>query len=97
MVYLTGTKSQSHVTIDSQSVCLRVESTPELVTRYYFLYESCCLLSVGTPSLTRGRVCLQSALFSPLSKFNFIFILHVTCFMYVQYTQGLCHPGTTAF
>jgi hypothetical protein len=34
---------------DSQSVCLGGESTLELVTRYYFLSESCCLVSVGSP------------------------------------------------
>jgi hypothetical protein len=33
----------------SQSVSLGVESTLELVTRYYFLSESCCLVSVGRP------------------------------------------------
>jgi hypothetical protein len=32
-----------------QSVCLGAESTLELVTRYYFLSESCCVDSVGRP------------------------------------------------
>jgi hypothetical protein len=39
-----------------RSVGQYVEPTLGLVTRYYFLFESCCLVSVG-PSLTRGRVC----------------------------------------
>jgi hypothetical protein len=42
-------QSQSHVTMDSQSVCLGVKFTLELVTRYYFLSESCCVVSVGHP------------------------------------------------
>jgi hypothetical protein len=33
----------------SQSVCLGVKFTLELVTRYYFLSESCCVVSVGRP------------------------------------------------
>jgi hypothetical protein len=33
----------------SQSVCLGVEPTLGLVTRYYFLSEGCCLVSVGRP------------------------------------------------
>jgi hypothetical protein len=32
-----------------QSVCLGVEFTLELVTRYYFLSEGCCVVSVGSP------------------------------------------------
>jgi hypothetical protein len=32
-------QSQSYFTIDGQSVCLGVEPTLGLVTRYYFLYE----------------------------------------------------------
>jgi hypothetical protein len=32
-----------------QSVCLGVKFTLELVTRYYFLSESCCVASVGCP------------------------------------------------
>jgi hypothetical protein len=43
----------------SQSVCLGVGFTLELVARYYFLSESCCLVC-GAPSLTRGQVCLLS-------------------------------------
>jgi hypothetical protein len=43
-------QSQSHVTTDSQSVCLGVKSTLELVTRYYFLSESCCVVFVGALS-----------------------------------------------
>jgi hypothetical protein len=37
---------QSNVTTDSQSVCLSVKFMLELVTRYYFLFESCCVVSV---------------------------------------------------
>jgi hypothetical protein len=33
----------------SQSVCFGVKFTLELVTRYYFLSESCCVVSVGRP------------------------------------------------
>jgi hypothetical protein len=33
----------------SQSVCLGVKFSLELVTRYYFLSESCCVVSVGCP------------------------------------------------
>jgi hypothetical protein len=33
----------------SQSACLGVKITLELVTRYYFLSESCCVVSVGRP------------------------------------------------
>jgi hypothetical protein len=38
-------QSQSHVTTDS----LRVKFTLELVTRYYLLSESCCVVSVLRP------------------------------------------------
>jgi hypothetical protein len=60
---------------------LGVESTLELVTRYYFLSESCCVVSVGRPLWREvGSVSCQSlsAIFSPLSKFNLIYILNVT-------------------
>jgi hypothetical protein len=33
----------------SQSVCLGVKFTLGLVTRYYFLSEICCVVSVGRP------------------------------------------------
>jgi hypothetical protein len=33
----------------SQSVCLGVKFALELVTRYYILSESCCVVSVGRP------------------------------------------------
>jgi hypothetical protein len=33
----------------SQSVCQGVERTLQLVTRYYLLSETCCLVSVGRP------------------------------------------------
>jgi hypothetical protein len=51
---------------DSQSVGLGVKFTLVLVTRYNFLSESCCVVSVGAPSLTRGRVCLLSVISSGL-------------------------------
>jgi hypothetical protein len=41
----------------SQSVCLGVKFTLGLVTRYYFLSESCCVVSVWHPL---SRVCLLS-------------------------------------
>jgi hypothetical protein len=65
----------------SQSVCLGVVSTVELVIIYYFLSESCCIVSVGRPLLREvGSVSCHSlsAVFSPLSTFYFIYILHVT-------------------
>jgi hypothetical protein len=46
-------KSQSHITTDSQSVSqsvsLGVEPHLRLVTRYLFLFDSCDLFSVGRP------------------------------------------------
>jgi hypothetical protein len=33
----------------SRPVCPGVKFTLELVTRYYFLSESCCVVSVGRP------------------------------------------------
>jgi hypothetical protein len=33
----------------SQLVCLRVGSTLELETGYYFLSQICCVVSVGRP------------------------------------------------
>jgi hypothetical protein len=41
--------SQSHVTTDGHLVCLGVKFTLELVTRYYFPSEICCVVSVGRP------------------------------------------------
>jgi hypothetical protein len=68
----------------SQPVCLGVKSTLELVTRYYFLSESCCVVSVGHCLWWEvGSVFRQSlsAVFRPLSKFHFICMLvtHVLC------------------
>jgi hypothetical protein len=78
-------QSQIHVATDgqsvNQSVCLGVQSTLELVTRYYFLSESCCFVSVVRPLWREvGSISCQSlsALFSPLSKCNFYYFLHVT-------------------
>jgi hypothetical protein len=65
----------------SLSGCLGVESTLELLTRHYFLSESWCVVSMGCPLWreVRSVSCQwQSAVFSPLSKFNLICILHVT-------------------
>jgi hypothetical protein len=70
----------------SQSVCLGVETILELVTTYYFLSESCCVVSVGRPLVREvGSVSCQSlsALFSPLTKFNFIYLLHVTHVLFI--------------
>jgi hypothetical protein len=75
----------------SQSVCLGVKFTLGLVARY-FLPEICCVVSVGHPVWREvGSVSCQSllAVFSPLSKFNIIYTVHVTCFMYMQYILGL--------
>jgi hypothetical protein len=55
----------------SQSVCFGVKFTLELVTRYYFLSESCCVVSVGRPLWREvGSLSCQSlsSVFSPLSK-----------------------------
>jgi hypothetical protein len=77
----------------SQSVCLGVKFTPELVTSYYFLYESCCVVSLGRPLWWEVRsVSCQSlsAVFSPLSKIYYN--LHCTCHMvyvYAMYTRPL--------
>jgi hypothetical protein len=55
----------------SQSVCLGVKSTPELVTRYYFMSENCSVVSVGLPLWREvGSVSCQS-----LSKCNLIYML----------------------
>jgi hypothetical protein len=64
-------KSKSKSCYDWRSVnlCLGVKPTLELVTRYYFLSESCCVVSVGRPLwLEVGSVSCQSllAVFSPL-------------------------------
>jgi hypothetical protein len=77
----------------SQSVCLGVESTLELVTRYYFLSESWCIVSVGRPLWWEvGSVFCQSmsAYLVRCPKFNIIYILHVTHLLYIYiyiYTQ----------
>jgi hypothetical protein len=55
----------------SQSVCLGVKFTLELVTLYYSLSESCCVVSVGRPLWWEvGSVSCQSlsSVFSPLSN-----------------------------
>jgi hypothetical protein len=61
--------------------CHNWRYTMELMIRYYFLSESCCVVSVGRPLWREvGSVSCQSlsAVFSPLSKLNFIYILNVT-------------------
>jgi hypothetical protein len=45
-------RSEVEVTLQltvSQSVCQGIEPTLGLVTRYYFLSEICCFVSVGRP------------------------------------------------
>jgi hypothetical protein len=72
-------QSQSDVTTDVQSICLGVKFTVELVTRYYFLFESCCVVSVRRPLWREvGSVSCQSlsALFCPKDN------LHCTCHMF---------------
>jgi hypothetical protein len=52
----------------SQSVWLGVEPRPGLMTRYLLLFDNFCfVLGGGAPSLTRGWVCLFSAVISQLS------------------------------
>jgi hypothetical protein len=72
----------------SQSLCLGVRSTRELVTIYYFLSESCCVVSVERPSDERSglspvRHCHQCLVHC--QRFNIIYIVDVTCFKYMQY------------
>jgi hypothetical protein len=70
----------------SQSVCLGVKSTLELVTRYYFLSESGRVVSVGRPLWREvGPISCHSlsAVFSPLSKMQYN--LHCTCHMVYVY------------
>jgi hypothetical protein len=66
--------------------CRGVKFTMELVTRYYFLSESCCVVSVGPPLWREvGSVSCQSlsSMFSPLSKIQYN--LHCTCHMFYVY------------
>jgi hypothetical protein len=77
----------------SWSTCFGVEPTLELVTRYFLLPESCCLVSVERPLRREvGSVSCQSlsAVLSPLSKFNFIYIYmsHMFCVCTI-YTRPL--------
>jgi hypothetical protein len=68
----------------SQSVCLGVHSALELVTRYYFASESCCVVSVGRPlwrdvksiSVSHCQQCLVHR--QNLIKFTF-YMTHVWC------------------
>jgi hypothetical protein len=46
---VTVTGKVKVVTTNGQSVSLGVESTLELPARYYFLSESRCVVSVGSP------------------------------------------------
>jgi hypothetical protein len=52
-------KGKSYLTV-SQSVCLGVEPCLGLMTRYYLLFDSYCLVLGRTLSLTRGLVCRLS-------------------------------------
>jgi hypothetical protein len=79
---------------DWRSLSLGVESSLELVTKYYFLSERCSVVSVGRPLWREvGSFSSQSlsAVFSPLSKFNLIHFLHVTHVLciYNIYTRPL--------
>jgi hypothetical protein len=62
----------------SQSVCLGVKFTLELVTRYYFLSDE-------RSGLSHCQQCLVHC-----QRFNIIYIVHVTCLMYMQYLLDLC-------
>jgi hypothetical protein len=55
----TGCQSQSHIATDGQSVSLGVDPHMGLITRYLLLFDSYGLVFCGTPSLTRGRVCIS--------------------------------------
>jgi hypothetical protein len=98
---LTKSKTKSKSCYDwrsvSQPVCLGVKFTVELVTRYYFLSESCCVVSVGRLLWREvGSVSCQSlsSVFSPLSKIQYN--LHCTC-KYMQNILDLCqHRLSTA-
>jgi hypothetical protein len=70
----------------SQSVSLGVKFTLEPVTRCYILSESCCVVSVRRPLWREVRsVSCQSlsSVFSPLSKIQYNYIVHVTCLEYM--------------
>jgi hypothetical protein len=70
----------------SQSVCRGVKFTLELVTRYYILSESCCVVSVGRPLWREVESVSCQSLSSCLvycQRFNIIYIVHVTCFKYM--------------
>jgi hypothetical protein len=62
----------------SQSVCLDVKFTLELVSRYYFLSESCCVVSLsdersGLSPVSHCHQCLVHC-----QRFKIIYIVHVT-------------------
>jgi hypothetical protein len=76
-----------------QSVCRGVKFTLELVSRYYFLSESCCVVSLGTLSddksgLSHVSHCKQYLVHC--QKSNIIYIVLVKCFIYMQYILDLC-------
>jgi hypothetical protein len=64
-----SSKSKSHCDwrSGSQSVSLGVEPRLGLMTRYLLLFDSYGLVLCGTPSLTRGRVCLLYVLLALVS------------------------------
>jgi hypothetical protein len=85
----------------SQSVRLIVKFTLEIVTGYYFLSESCCVISVGRPlydersGLSPVSHCHQCLVHC--QRFNIIYNVHVTSFKYMQYILDLCqHRLSTA-
>jgi hypothetical protein len=65
----------------NQSVRLGVEPHLGLMTKYYLLFDSYCLVLGRAPSLTRGRVCRLSESVSSITSivimYNF-YILHVS-------------------
>jgi hypothetical protein len=99
LVSKSKVKSQSNVTTDGQSVSMswcRVHcGTCDSIL--LSVWKLLCYLC-GAPSLTRDRVCpllVTVTVFSPLSKFNIIFILqitHVLC-IYSIYKASV-NPGS---
>jgi hypothetical protein len=51
----------------------------------------CCLCE--EPSLTRGRASPCHQCLVHCQRFNIIYIVHVTCFEYMQYILDLCQHG----
>jgi hypothetical protein len=72
---LICSKSKSHYDWRSvsQSVSLGVEPHLRLMARYSLLFDSYGLVVCGTPSLTRGRVCLMYMLLALASAVFLVF------------------------